>query len=118
MVSMGRVQEFAWKKWTFLPESASFGPNASLGESEALGDHAGPGKYQSTGVSPPFCHLCCSVKGTHKLYIGIDQLMSSIGTTEWEMWGFSQRPQAVGLRLGNPIPEDILTPLRRMLSCF
>lgn len=63
-------------------------------------------------------HLCCSVKGTSKLYIEIDQLMSLVGTTEWELWGFSQRPKAVGLRLGNPIPVDILAPPRRMLSCF
>lgn len=67
VVSEGRRQEFAWKEWTLLSESASCSPNATLGESEPVGEHARPGRYQSTGVSPPFSHPCCSVKGTHKL---------------------------------------------------
>lgn len=112
----GGEEEFAWKEWALVSESAS--SKATLGESEPTGEHAGPGRYRSTGVSPPCFHLCCRVKGTHKLYTEIDQLMSLFGTTEWELWGFSQGPRAVALRLGNLNPVDILAPLRRMLSCF
>lgn len=43
MLSKGKRQEFAGKEWTPLSESASSGPNAPLGETEPVGEHANLG---------------------------------------------------------------------------